>query len=220
MTISMITPQILLEAYAAGLFPMAENSSSDGFFWVEPKLRGIIPLDAFHLSHSLARTIRKNPFDIRIDHDFDAVIDACAGNGIDRPETWINPDIRQLYGALFKLGHVHTVECWRDGELVGGLYGVSLGGTFFGESMFHRSTDASKVALVHLIARLRMGGYKLLDAQFQTAHLATFGALEIPRRAYLKKLAEALKAPADWAALALDTHEQGPAIARLAIATS
>jgi leucyl/phenylalanyl-tRNA---protein transferase len=212
-----ITPEILLEAYAAGMFPMAENANTSGFFWVEPKQRGIIPLDAFHMPRSLSRTVRSNPFDIHIDHDFDAVIDGCAGSGIDRPETWINPDIRELYGALFRLGHVHTVECWLDGQLVGGLYGVRLGGVFFGESMFHRVTDASKVALVHLIARLRTGKFRLLDAQFQTAHLARFGALEIPRRAYLKKLPEALAVPADWTSLPLDVHLSGDRIARLAV---
>ncbi len=219
MTMPMITPEILLEAYAAGLFPMAENSSSSGFFWVEPKQRGILPLDTFHLSRSLAQTVRRGAFDIRIDHDFDAVIDGCAGSGIDRPETWINPDIRELYGSLFKLGHVHTVECWKDGELAGGLYGVRLAGVFFGESMFHRVTDASKVALVHLVARLKVGGFRLLDAQFQTAHLARFGALEVPRRAYLKMLSEALHIPADWAKLPFDAHISGETIARLAVTT-
>ncbi|KPF72070.1 leucyl/phenylalanyl-tRNA--protein transferase [Bosea sp. AAP35] len=194
-----ITPEIMLRAYAAGIFPMAETADDPNLFWVEPELRGVIPLDRFHLSTRLARTVRADRFEVRVDGDFDAVIAACAEPRPDRPETWINHRIREIFGALFRIGHVHTVECWRDGALVGGLYGLALGGAFFGESMFHRETDASKVALVHLVARLRLGGYSLLDAQFQTAHLAQFGTQEVPRAAYRGLLERALAKPGDWA---------------------
>lgn len=193
-----ITPEIMLRAYAAGIFPMAEAADDPNLFWVEPELRGVIPLDRFHLPSRLARTVRADRFEIRIDNDFEAVIDACAEARPDRPETWINSRIREIFGALFRLGHVHTVECWQDGQLAGGLYGLSLGGAFFGESMFHRATDASKVALVHLVARLRQGGYSLLDAQFQTAHLAQFGTQEVPRAAYQGLLERAIVVPGDW----------------------
>ncbi len=192
-----ITPEVMLRAYAAGIFPMAEAADDPNLFWVEPEMRGVIPLDRFHLSSRLARTVRAERFEIRIDSDFEAVIAACAAAAADRPETWINGRIRDVFGALFRMGHAHTVECWRDGRLVGGLYGLALGGAFFGESMFHRETDASKVALVHLVARLRQGGYSLLDAQFQTAHLAQFGTQEVPRAAYQRLLEKALAAPGD-----------------------
>jgi len=195
-----ITPEIMLRAYAAGIFPMAETADDPNLFWVEPELRGIIPLDHFHLPSRLARTVRADRFEIRVDHDFEAVIAACAEARPDRPETWINGRIRAVFGALFRLGHVHTVECWQDGMLAGGLYGLSLGGAFFGESMFHRATDASKVALVHLVARLRHGGYSLLDAQFQTTHLAQFGTREVPRAAYRDMLEHALEKHGDWKA--------------------
>lgn len=193
-----ITPEILLRAYAAGVFPMAESADDPGLFWVEPEIRGIIPLEAFHLPARLARTIRADRFEIRVDHGFEAVIAACAESRPDRAETWINRRIRALFGELFALGYAHTVECWREERLVGGLYGLALGGAFFGESMFHRETDASKVALVHLVARLRRGGFRLLDAQFQTAHLAQFGTREIPREAYRARLAPAIAAEAEW----------------------
>jgi len=193
-----ITPEIMLRAYAAGIFPMAESADDPGLFWVEPEIRGIIPLDRFHLSARLARTVRSDRFEIRVDSAFDAVIAACAEAKPDRAETWINARIREIFGALFALGHVHTVECWREGRLVGGLYGLSLGGAFFGESMFHRETDASKVALVHLVARLKRGGYRLLDTQFQTGHLAQFGTIEVPRDDYRHLLDEALRHPGDW----------------------
>ena len=196
-----ITPEIMLRAYAAGIFPMAESADDPSLFWVEPELRGIIPLDRFHLSSRLARTVRADRFEIRVDSAFDAVIAACAEAKPDRTETWINARIREIFGALFALGHVHTVECWREGRLVGGLYGLSLGGAFFGESMFHRETDASKVALVHLVARLKRGGYRLLDTQFQTGHLAQFGTMEIPRDAYRHLLDEALRHQGNWHAL-------------------
>ncbi|PTM42793.1 leucyl/phenylalanyl-tRNA--protein transferase [Bosea sp. 124] len=193
-----ITPEIMLRAYAAGIFPMAETADDPNLFWVEPELRGVIPLDRFHLPARLARTVRADRFEIRVDSAFEAVIAACAEARPDRPETWINDRIREIFGALFRLGHVHTVECWQDDRLVGGLYGLSLGGAFFGESMFHRVTDASKVALVHLVARLRQGGYSLLDAQFQTAHLAQFGTQEVPRAAYQGLLERAIVVPGDW----------------------
>ena len=193
-----ITPQVLLKAYAVGIFPMAESADDPGLTWIEPEARGIIPLDGFHLPRRLARTVRAGKFEIRIDHDFDAVIDACAGGGMERPKTWINGRIRKLYGELFDIGHCHTVEAWRDGRLVGGLYGVSLGAAFFGESMFSRQRDASKVALVHLVARLRVGGFRLLDAQFTTAHLTQFGAIDVDRPVYQEMLEEAVAAEADF----------------------
>jgi leucyl/phenylalanyl-tRNA--protein transferase len=188
----------MLRAYAAGIFPMAETADDPGLFWVEPEWRGIIPLDGFHLSSRLARTVRSDRFEVRVDSDFAAVIAACAEERPDRPETWINTRIREIFGELFTLGHAHTVECWRDGRLVGGLYGLSLGAAFFGESMFHRETDASKVALVHLVARLRHGRYRLLDTQFQTGHLAQFGTIEIPRDAYRLRLEDALQQQGNW----------------------
>lgn len=193
-----ITPEVMLRAYAAGIFPMAESADDPSLFWVEPELRGVIPLERFHLSSRLARTVRSDRFEIRIDSEFDHVIAACAEARPDRPETWINARIREIFHELFRLGHAHTVECWRDHRLVGGLYGLALGGAFFGESMFHRETDASKVALVHLVARLRHGGYSLLDAQFQTAHLAQFGTQEVPRAAYQALLDKAVATQADW----------------------
>jgi leucyl/phenylalanyl-tRNA--protein transferase len=193
-----ITPEILLRAYAAGIFPMAEDAEDPSLFWVEPRARGVIPLDGVHVPRRLARTVRQDVFEIRVDTDFEGVIAGCAAPGNDRERTWINARIRRLYGELFDLGHCHTVEAWRDGRLVGGLYGVSLGATFFGESMFHRERDASKVAFVHLAARLRAGGFLLLDAQFKTDHLATLGAIEIPRRDYKKRLEAAVTSRADW----------------------
>jgi leucyl/phenylalanyl-tRNA--protein transferase len=193
-----ITPQIMLRAYAAGIFPMAESADDPGLFWVEPEERGVIPLDRFHLPARLARTVRTDRFEVRVDTAFDAVIAACAEARPERTETWINSRIRAIFGELFALGHAHTVECWREGRLVGGLYGLSLGGAFFGESMFHRETDASKVALAHLVARLRRGGYRLLDTQFQTGHLARFGTIEIPRDAYRHLLDDALRHEGDW----------------------
>lgn len=194
----MITPQVMLRAYSAGIFPMAESADDPGLFWVEPELRGVIPLERFHLPSRLARTVRSDRFEIRVDSEFEHVIAACAEAKADRPETWINARIREIFGELFRLGHVHTVECWRDHRLVGGLYGLALGGAFFGESMFHRETDASKVALVHLVARLRRGGFCLLDAQFQTGHLAQFGTIEVPRLAYQTLLEAAVARPGEW----------------------
>ena len=193
-----ITPQVLLKAYACGIFPMAESADDPALYWIEPEHRGVLPLDAFHLPKRLARTVRQGKFDIRVDSDFEGVIEGCAQPALGRRKTWINRRIRELYGALFKLGHCHTVEAWQDGRLVGGLYGVSLGSAFFGESMFHTERDASKVALVHLVARLKAGGYTLLDTQFVTEHLAGFGAVEIGRNAYHKLLDAALAVPGDF----------------------
>ena len=193
-----ITPEILLKAYAAGIFPMAEDADDPAIYWVEPRARGILPLDGFHLSKRLARTIRSDLFEVRIDQDFDAVIAGCAAPRANAERTWINGRIRDLYGALFEAGHAHTVEVFLDGQRVGGLYGVSLGAAFFGESMFHTARDASKVALVHLVARLRAGGYRLADTQFVTDHLSQFGAEEVPRHIYKRRLAEAIGQSANW----------------------
>ena len=198
-----ITPEILLRAYAAGIFPMAEDATDPSIFWVEPRTRGVIPLDGIHVSRSLARTLRRERFAIRIDTDFEAVVAGCAEPADDRDKTWINVRIRRLYGELFERGHCHTVEAWRDGRLVGGLYGVRLGAAFFGESMFHRETDASKVAFCHLAARLKAGGFRLLDAQFVTAHLATLGAVEMPRAQYRRLLEAAVAGDADWSPAAM-----------------
>lgn len=182
---------LLLRAYASGIFPMAESADSDGLYWFDPERRGILPLDGFHIPRRLKRTVRQKRFEVRFDHDFAGVIQKCAETTGSRTNTWINRDIRRLYGDLHARGHAHSVECWRDDQLVGGLYGVSLGGAFFGESMFSRETDASKVALVHLVARLAAGGFTLLDTQFVTEHLSQFGAVEIPRADYRRRLAQA-----------------------------
>jgi leucyl/phenylalanyl-tRNA--protein transferase len=193
-----ITPEILLKAYAAGIFPMAEDADDPSLFWVEPRERGIIPLDGFHVSKRLARTVRSDLYEVQVDRDFDAVIAGCAAPGIDREKTWISGRIRELYGELFDAGYCHTVEVYRGDRLVGGLYGVRLKGAFFGESMFHTERDASKVALVHLVARLRRGGFSLLDTQFVTSHLAQFGAIEVPRQKYKQMLRAAMDHDADW----------------------
>ena len=193
-----LTPDLLLQAYAVGLFPMAERHDDPALHWIDPDRRAILPLDAFHLPRRQARTVRAGKFEIRCDSAFDDVMRACAEQTEDRRETWINAPILQLYTALFDRGQAHSVEAWRDGRLVGGLYGVSLGGAFFGESMFSRETDASKVALVHLVARLRQGGYALLDCQFTTDHLRQFGVVEVSRNRYRALLAAALKADAGF----------------------
>ncbi|CCM75273.1 leucyl/phenylalanyl-tRNA--protein transferase [Rhizobium mesoamericanum] len=190
-----ITPEILLRAYSIGLFPMAESADDPEIFWVEPDLRGVLPLDEFHVSKSLAKAIRRKPFDIRFNHDFDAVIAACAAETRDRPSTWINQTIKTLYSTLHRIGHAHSVEAWQGDELVGGLYGVSLGSAFFGESMFSRRTDASKICLVHLVERLRAKGFTLLDTQFTTEHLKTFGAIDVPKDEYTHMLAAAMASP-------------------------
>ena len=187
-----LTPELLLRAYTVGVFPMAESRDAPSISWIDPKNRGILPLDTIHVSKSLKKTIRKNIFEIRCNHDFAAVLAECGRRTPDRGETWINPQIEQAVNALHNMGYAHSVESWFDGELVGGLYGVALGGVFFGESMFSRATDASKVALIHLVARLRIGRFKLLDTQFVTDHLKSFGAIEIPARDFLRKLEAAL----------------------------
>ncbi len=197
-----ITPEIVLRAYAEGLFPMAEARDDPSLFWVSPDMRGIFPLETFHVAKRLARTVRSDKFTVTVDAAFRDVMLACAAPADGREETWINDEILRLYTALFASGHAHSVEARLDGELVGGLYGVHLGGAFFGESMFSHVTDASKVALVHLVARLKAGGFKLLDAQFITPHLARLGAVEIPRARYLAKLNLAIAAPAYWPASA------------------
>jgi len=195
-----LTPEIVLHAYAQGIFPMAERREDPELYWVSPEQRGIIPLDSFHIPRRLARTVRSDRFRVTIDTVFADVMHACAEGVTGRPNTWINDEIIRLYTALHSAGRAHSVECWRDEKLVGGLYGVSLGGAFFGESMFSRERDASKVALVHLIARLKVGGYVLLDTQFLTRHLTQFGAIEITRLAYLARLHEALARSAYWPA--------------------
>ena len=196
-----LTPELIIRAYAAGIFPMAEDASSPDLFWVAPEKRGILPLDGFHISKSLRKTLKQHRFSIRIDTDFEAIIEGCATEGEDRDSTWINPPIRRLYGELFRRGFVHTVEVWDGSELVGGLYGLSLGAAFFGESMFHRATDASKIALAHLVDRLNAGGYLLLDTQFVTAHLSSLGGIEVPREIYEAQLADALGRKGDFFAL-------------------
>lgn len=191
-----LTPDLLLRAYAIGVFPMAENRDSEEVHWIEPRVRGILPLDALHVPRSLRKRLRRNDFTVTCDRAFTAVIAACAEPSPLRRETWINPVIERLYAGLFERGFAHSLECWRDGRLVGGLYGVSLGAAFFGESMFSRESDASKVALVHLVLRLRKGGYRLLDTQFETPHLARFGVIEVPRDDYRDMLSEAVAQPA------------------------
>ena len=195
-----ITPEIVLRAYAEGLFPMAERHQDPDLFWVSPDQRGIFPLENFHVAKRLARTVRSDKFTVTVATAFRDVMLACATPAEGREETWINDEILRLYTALFASGHAHSVETRRNGELVGGLYGVQLGGAFFGESMFSRTTDASKVALVHLVARLKAGGFRLLDAQFLTPHLASLGAIEIPRVRYIAKLNQAITVKAYWPA--------------------
>ncbi|TWB12950.1 leucyl/phenylalanyl-tRNA--protein transferase [Nitrospirillum amazonense] len=190
-----LTPELLLRAYAMGVFPMAESADDDEIFWFDPPERGILPLDGFHAPRRLLRTVRQGRFQVSVDTDFEGVMRACGESTTDRPDTWINAQILEAYVALHRQGRAHSVECRREGQLVGGLYGVSIGGAFFGESMFSRETDASKVALVHLVARLRAGGYSLLDTQFVTTHLSQFGAVEIPRAEYQARLARALPRP-------------------------
>jgi len=196
-----ITPEVLLKAYACGIFPMAESADDPALFWIEPEKRGVIPLDRFHLSTRLARTVRSDRFIVTVDRDFDGVLEGCAEPWPGRPRTWINERIRTIYRKLYERRHCHSLEVYDGDALVGGLYGVTLGRAFFGESMFHRARDASKVALVHLVARLKAGGFKLLDTQFVTDHLRTFGAIEVPRRQYHKLLEGALSGEGDFAAL-------------------
>jgi leucyl/phenylalanyl-tRNA--protein transferase len=204
-----ITPDVLLKAYACGIFPMAESAEDPALYWIEPERRGIMPLDQFHVPARLARTVRSERYRVVCDQDFDAVIDGCAEAKPGRARTWINSRIRTLYRGLFDCGHCHTVEVYSARELVGGLYGVSLGGAFFGESMFHQARDVSKIALVHLVARLKAGAFTLLDTQFVTDHLKTFGAIEVSRRHYHKLLEAALAVDGDFAALPLDVSVPG-----------
>lgn len=193
-----LTPDILLRTYAAGIFPMAESADDPTLFWVDPDRRGVLPLDRFHVSRKLQRRLRDGTFDVRIDTAFEDVIRACGTAHEGRPSTWINGEIIRLYTGLHRMGHAHSIESWRNDKLVGGLYGVALGGAFFGESMFSRETDASKVALCHLVARLRGGGFKLLDTQFITRHLTTFGAYEVDRDEFRAMLAAALAIDAEF----------------------
>ena len=193
-----LTPELVLAAYARGLFPMAEKRDDPHLYWVSPEKRGVIPLDAFHVPHRLARTVRSGKFTVTSDRAFAEVMKGCATPKPGREDTWINSEILRLYTALAASGHAHSVECWRDGQLVGGLYGIKLGAAFFGESMFSHERDASKVALVKLVETLRRGGFALLDTQFITAHLAGFGAVEVPRDRYLTLLESALGREAFW----------------------
>jgi leucyl/phenylalanyl-tRNA---protein transferase len=190
-----ITPDLLLRAYSFGMFPMSESADDPEIFWVEPDIRGVIPLDTFHVSTSLAKAVRKRPFDIRINTNFEAVMRSCAEPVENRPTTWINETILDLYTQLHRRGYAHSVEAWEGDTLVGGLYGVSLGAAFFGESMFSRRTNASKICLVHLVERLRDRHFKLLDTQFTTDHLKTFGAIDVPKIQYEIMLAQAIGSP-------------------------
>ena len=196
-----ITPQVLLKAYACGIFPMAESADDDSLFWVEPEERGVIPLTDFHIPRRLKKTIRNSPYRVVINKDFEAVIEGCAAVTPDRDVTWINEPIRGLYKALFDTGRAHTVEVYDEDALIGGLYGVHLGGAFFGESMFSRARDASKIALTHLVARMCAGGFRLLDTQFTTDHLKTFGAIDVSRHRYHLLLETALDRRGDFHAL-------------------
>lgn len=191
---SALTPDLLLHAYSIGIFPMAEHRNDPDIFWVDPRRRGIIPLDGFHLSRSLARFMRRSDWTVTTDSAFDAVVQACAN----RPDTWINARIAELYGRLHEMGHAHSVELWEGDALAGGVYGVSLGGAFFGESMFSTRTNGSKTALACLVDRLRRGGYSLFDTQFLTEHLQSLGGIEIPRDAYQERLAKAITVTASF----------------------
>ena len=213
-----ITPEVLLKAYACGIFPMAESAEDPALYWIEPDMRGIIPLEGFHVPARLSRTVRTTNFTVWVDRDFDGVIDGCAEPKGERNRTWINGRIRRIYRSLYQHGHCHSVEVYDGDTLVGGLYGVSLGRAFFGESMFHHARDASKIALVHLIARLRAGGYRLLDTQFVTDHLKTFGAVEVPKRRYHRMLEEAIAGEADFGALPLGDDVSGEEAVRRASA--
>jgi leucyl/phenylalanyl-tRNA--protein transferase len=193
-----LKPEMLLAAYAQGLFPMGERRDDPTLYWVSPEMRGILPLDQFHVPRRLARTVRSGRFSVSFDRAFGAVMAECAAPRAGREQSWINSEITRLYGALFAGGHAHSVECWREDKLVGGLYGLKLGGAFFGESMFSSERDASKVALVALMEALVKGGFTLLDTQFLTPHLARFGAVEIPRGGYLLLLEDAIRREAVW----------------------
>ena len=196
-----LTPEIVLQAYMRGIFPMAKSRHDPHLHWIDPEMRGIIPLDTFHLPRRLARTLRTWPDPVYINRNFKAVISACAQPSRDRQNTWINDEIVSLYTKLHEIGFAHSVECWNGDRLIGGLYGISIRGAFFGESMFSLARDASKVALAHLVGRLRSGGYKLLDVQFVTSHLKGFGAVEIPRSDYQNELADAMSVDGDFYSL-------------------
>ncbi|MGI9374142.1 MAG: leucyl/phenylalanyl-tRNA--protein transferase [Hyphomicrobiales bacterium] len=204
-----ITPHLLLKAYSAGIFPMAESADDAALYWIDPDERGVFPFESFHVSRRLARTIRQEPYNVQINSNFEAVIEGCAQSGPGRSTTWINDRIRALYSQLFRMGFCHTVECWRGDDLVGGLYGVHIGGAFFGESMFSNERDASKIALTYLVARLKAGGFKLLDTQFITPHLETMGAREIARDEYHELLEEALMAEGNFQLLPEDVSAEG-----------
>ena len=206
---SEITPEMLLRAYACGIFPMAESADDPTLFWVEPERRGVIPLEGFRVTSRLKRTVRSDAFTVTVNKAFKAVIAGCAAPQAGREDTWINRRIRELYIGLHELGHAHSVEVWQNDDLVGGLYGVSLGRAFFGESMFHHARDASKVGLVHLVARLIAGGFELLDTQYVTEHLRSFGAVEISRRRYTALLDKAVKGDADFRKLPIDRPING-----------
>jgi leucyl/phenylalanyl-tRNA---protein transferase len=208
-----LTPELILRAYAEGVFPMAERRDDPELFWVSPDRRGVVPLDAFHLPKRLARTVRSDRFTVTTDLSFVDVMLGCAAPAPDREQSWINAEILRLYTALHASGYAHSLEARLDGELVGGLYGVSLGAAFFGESMFSRVTDASKVALVHLVAKLIAGGYELLDTQFITSHLAQFGTIEIPRSEYMTRLRRAIARPAYWSAPSGSGASPSPSVA-------
>ena len=195
-----VTADILLRAYAIGLFPMAERHDDEELFWVDPQRRGVLPLDGFHLPKRLYRTIRSGRFEVRYNTAFSDVVRACAEPTPERPETWINEEIVRLYAEVHEMGFAHSIECWREGRLVGGLYGVSLVAVFFGESMFTRESDASKVALAHLVARLRLGVFAILDTQFLTEHLAQFGTIEIDRESYRQQLSLGIRRQATFVA--------------------
>jgi leucyl/phenylalanyl-tRNA--protein transferase len=203
-----ITPQVLLKAYTCGIFPMAESADDPALYWIEPQHRGILPLDAVHVPRRLARTLRTTPYEVKVDVDVDRVIEGCAASRPGRRSTWINDRIRSLYRDLFDLGHCHTVEVWDKDRLIGGLYGVALNGAFFGESMFSCERDASKIALVHLAARLCHGGFKLLDTQFVTDHLRQFGTVELSREEFHRLLEAALDVEADFSRLAADASPE------------
>ncbi|MGL4398192.1 MAG: leucyl/phenylalanyl-tRNA--protein transferase [Hyphomicrobium sp.] len=211
-----ITPEVLLKAYSCGIFPMAESADDPALYWIEPQERGILPLDGADFPKRLLRTVRTTPFTVRVDTDYEGVIDGCAAPRPGRQTTWINKRIRTLYRELFKIGACHTIEVWDGTRLVGGLYGVAVRSAFFGESMFSFERDASKMALVHLVARLKFGGFTLLDTQFVTEHLRQFGTIEVHRKAFQARLEKALSVDADFNRLPLDTP---PAeIARIAAA--
>ncbi len=213
-----ITPELLLHAYRQGIFPMAEDMEDQDIFWVNPEMRGIIPLDTFHISSKLGRKIRQNQFRVTFNWAFPDVIRACAEPVDGRKTTWISHRIIELYEKLHETGYAHSIECWQDRDLAGGLYGISIGGTFCGESMFHRVTDASKVALTYLVARLRHGHFRLLDTQFVTPHLQQFGAIEIPRADYMAKLQDAIAIKGNIYSLDSDTPPER--ILQLATQTS